>query len=154
MEAYKTWRVNEHEIRDISLCHDLHALSKFFGYAMKQRWTRDNPIRNVEIPSDADAIRMHILTPAEEKHHFSWAAKHKDLHDLGRMILNQGMRPDEVTCLRKDDVDLDRGQARIRNGKSAAARRILDLTTESRQLLARRMLGNSPWIFPSLRNPG
>jgi len=25
-------------------------------------------------------------------------------------MLNQGMRPEEVTCLRKDDVDLERGQ--------------------------------------------
>ena len=67
VEAYKVWRVNEHEIRDITLRHDLHALSKFFGYAVKQRWTRENPILNVEIPSDADAVRMHILTPEEEQ---------------------------------------------------------------------------------------
>src|ERR1039457_6872666 len=29
------------------LRHDLHALSTFFQYAMKQRWARENPIRNV-----------------------------------------------------------------------------------------------------------
>ena len=110
VEAYKVWRVNEHEIRDITLRHDLHALSKFFGYAVKQRWTRENPILNVEIPSDADAVRMHILTPEEEQQYFSRAAKHRDLCDLGRLMLNQGMRPEEVTCLRKDDVDLERGQ--------------------------------------------
>src|ERR1019366_2078798 len=39
-------------------------------------------------------------------------------------------------------------------GKSPAARRTLDLTSESRRILAARMLGNSPWIFPSARNPG
>ena len=55
LEAYKTWRVNTHQIRDITLRHDLHALSRFFCYAIKQRWTRENPIRKVEIPSDADA---------------------------------------------------------------------------------------------------
>lgn len=69
-------------------------------------------------------------------------------------MLNQGMRPEEVTCLRKDDVDLERGQRQIRKGKSTAARRTLDLTSESRQILARRMAGNSPWMFPSPRNPG
>ncbi|HWX92772.1 MAG TPA: hypothetical protein VNY29_09080 [Terriglobales bacterium] len=77
VEAYKVWGVNEHEIRDITLRHDLHALSKFFGYAVKQRWTRENPILNVEIPSDADAVRMHILTPEEEQQYFSRAAKHR-----------------------------------------------------------------------------
>ena len=38
-------------------------------------------------------------------------------------------------------------------GKSPAARRTLDLTSESRVILARRMAGNSKWIFPSSRNP-
>src|ERR1700732_2410224 len=154
IEAYKVWLVNEHGVRDITLRHDLHALSKFFGYAVKQRWTRENPMLNVEIPSDADAIRMHILTPDEEKHYFSRAAKHVDLHDLGRLMLNQGMRPDEVTSLHRNDIDLVRGQLHIRQGKSSAARRTLDLTSESRQILARRMSGNSLWIFPSPRNPG
>lgn len=154
IEAYKTWRVKEHEVRDITLRHDLHALSKFFGYAVKQRWARDNPVRNVEMPSDADAVRMHILTAAEEEEYFARAAKHKDLHDLGRLILLQGTRPDEVICLRRDDVDLDRGQVHIRKGKSAAARRTLDLTSESRRILAKRVSDKSPWIFPSPRNPG
>jgi integrase len=39
-------------------------------------------------------------------------------------------------------------------GKSPAARRTLDLTSESRRILAARRPGNSPWIFPSDRNPG
>ena len=154
VESYKAWRINEHEIRDITLRHDLHALSKFFGYAIKQRWTRDNPVRRVDIPSDADAVRIHVITVEEEKHYFLRATKHKDLYDLGRLILNQGMRPDEVAGIRKEDVDLERGQLHIRNGKSPAARRTLDLIAESRKILARRMLGSSPWVFASHRNPG
>ncbi|MGO9516711.1 MAG: tyrosine-type recombinase/integrase [Candidatus Korobacteraceae bacterium] len=154
VESYKTWRVKEHKVRDITVRHDLHALSTFFHYAIKQRWTRDNPIRGVSMPSDADAVRMHILTTKEEKTYFIRAAKYQDLYDAGRLLLNQGMRPDELTGLLKTDVDLERGQIRIQRGKSAAARRILDLTAESRSILARRMTGNSPWIFPSKRKPG
>lgn len=154
IEEYKAWRVNVHGVRDVTLRHDLHALSKFFGYAVKQRWAIDNPVRNVTIPSDADAIRIHVLTCEEEREYFLRAAKHRDLNDLGRLIMNQGMRPDEVTYLRKADVDLDRGQLQITSGKSPAARRTLDLTSESREILARRMEGDSMWIFPSPRNPG
>jgi integrase len=154
LEEYKAWRVNDHGIRDITLRHDLHALSKFFGYAVKQRWAIDNPIRNVTIPSDADAIRIHVLNFEEEREYFLRAAKHRDLNDLGRLILNQGMRPEEVTSLRKSDVNLHHGQLRIIGGKSPAARRTLDLTSESRVILARRMAGDSKWIFPSSRNPG
>jgi len=111
-------------------------------------------VRGVAVPSDADAVRIHVITVEEEKQYFLRAIKHKDLYDLGRLILNQGMRPDEVTRIRKEDVDLERGQLHIRDGKSPAARRTLDLTGESRQILARRMHGSSIWVFASPRNPG
>jgi integrase len=154
IDSFKAWRASEHEVRDITIRHDLHALSTFFGYAIRQHWTRENPIRNVEIPSDADAVRMHILTPTEEKVYFMRAAKWPDLYDAGRLIWNQGMRPEEVTVLTKADIDLERGQIHVRWGKSPAARRTLDMTTETRSILARRMQGNSPWVFPSKRKPG
>jgi integrase len=56
--------------------------------------------------------------------------------------------------LPKCDVNLERGQLHVRWGKSPAARRTLDLTSESRRILAARMPGESQWIFPSDRNPG
>src|SRR5271169_2639669 len=154
VESYKSWRVKEHEVRDVTVRHDLHALSTFFGYAIKQHWALQNPLRNVEIPSDSDAVRIHVISPAEEKLYFVRAQKHPDLHDLGRLMLLQGMRPEEVTSLPKCDVNLERGQLQIRWGKSPAARRTLDLTSESKRILAARMPGDSPWIFPSDRNPG
>lgn len=154
IEAYKTFRLNEHGVRDVTVRHDLHALSTFFRYAIKQRWTRDNPIRGVEIPSDAEAVRIHVLSAEDEKQYFALAAKHADLYDLGRLMINQGMRPEEVLALSKFDVNLERSQVQIRSGKSAAARRTLDLTPESREILARRIVGKSTWIFPAPRKPG
>ena len=155
IEKYKTFRINEHLVRDITLRHDLHALSTFFQYAIKQNWARENPIENVAIPSDADAIRIHVLTSEEEKKYFAAAAKHRDLSDLGRLMLNQGMRPEEVLERAKTDVDLEHAKLSIRSGKTAAARRTLDLTPESRAILARRVNeGDSSWLFPSPRKPG
>jgi site-specific recombinase XerD len=111
--------VNDHGIRDITLRHDLHALSKFFGYAVKQRWAVDNPVRNVTIPSDADAIRIHLLTTEEEREYFVRAAKHRDLNDLGRLMLNQGMRPEEATSLRPQ-FDSPSAALRSSNGRAQA----------------------------------
>ena len=142
IEAYMSWRVKAHEVRDVTLRHDLHALSKFFAYAVKQHWALENPIQNVEIPSDEDAVRIHVLTAIEEQQYFARAAKHRDLHDLGRLMLNQGMRPDEVTSLAKVDVDLADRKVQIRKGKSRAARRKLDLTVESCRILAERLAGD------------
>ena len=154
IERYKTWRLGTHNVREVTLRHDLHALSKFFKYAIMQRWARENPVRNVAIPSDADAQRIHVVSTKEERVYFRFAERYPNLHDVARLILNQGMRPEEALSLTKADVDLDRGQLYIRRGKSKAARRTLDLTGESRQILGHRMDGASQWIFPSPRRIG
>ena len=46
-------------------------LSLFYQYAVKKHWARENIIRKVEIPSDADAVRMNVLTPEQEKLYFA-----------------------------------------------------------------------------------
>jgi integrase len=154
IEAYKVYRIADHEVRGITLRHDLHALSTFFEYAIKQRWARENPIRNVSIPSDEDANRIYVISLKEEKHYFNLAAKNQDLSDLGRLMLNQGMRPEEVLAMPRTDVDLAAGQLHISKGKTKAARRTLDLTRESRSILARRLQTDSKWLFPSPKKPG
>lgn len=149
LEAYKVLRINTHEVCDVTVRHDLHALSKLFQYAMKQNWTRENPTRNVKIPSDDDAVRIHVITPEEEKEYFARAAGNQNLSDLARLMRNQGMRPDDMLSMPKEDVDLQRGQMHIKFGKSKASRRTLDLTAGSIRILARRCQNPSKWIFPS-----
>lgn len=154
IEAYKVWRFSEHQVRDITVRHDLHALSTFFKYSIKQHWALANPILTTKIPSDADAVRIHVISPQEEREYFSRAAKNQNLYDLAQLMRNQGMRPEEVLSLRKQDVDLERRQLRIRSGKSKAAQRTLDLTSESLAIMARRWLHPSAWVFPSDRISG
>jgi integrase len=154
VEAYKFWRCTKHEVVDVTVRHDLHALSTFFQYAMKQHWTRENPIRKVQIPSDADAVRIHVISLEEEREYFKRAARNKNLCDLARLMRNQGMRPDEVLALRKADIDLELGQLKIASGKTKAARRTLDLTAESLSILTRRCQSQSVWVFPSDRKSG
>lgn len=154
IESYKTWRSTVHEVRDVTIRHDLHALSVFFKYAIMQRWTRENPMKKVKIPSDRDAVRIHVITVEEEREYFKRAAKNKNLYDLALLIRNQGMRPEEVLSLRTDDVDLERGRVHIRRGKTKSARRTLNLTAESRSILAARCTSGSKWVFPSDRKSG
>lgn len=154
LEKYKIWRATEHEVRDVTIRHDLHALSKFFQHTIRHHWTLVNPVGEIEIPSDADAQRLHVLSNQEEEIYFSRAASFPDLHDVGRLMINQGMRPEEVTTLAKKDIDLVAGRINISRGKSRAARRSLDMTRESQHILASRMAGSSPWLFPSSRKKG
>jgi integrase len=161
IECYKAWRLTERKVgedtilpvRDVTLRHDLHALSKFFGYAIRMHWTNTNPVQEVAIPSDRDAVRIHVLTTKEETEYFNRAAKFPDLYDVARLIISQGLRPDEVTCLAKTDYDSDRGQVHIRRGKTKSARRALKLTTESNLILGRRTAKVGDWLFPAGRTP-
>jgi integrase len=146
---FKAWRRKEHHVREITIRHDLHALSKAFGYFIDHNWARENPVRGVEIPSDKDAVRIHVLTRDEEKLYFDAARRFLPLYDLGKLMLNQGCRPEEILELQRTDVDLERSQLRIRQGKSNAARRLLRLAAESREICARRvMAATSQWLFP------
>jgi integrase len=151
---YKSWRRTEHKVREVTIRHDLHALSKAFGYWIDHNWARENPVRGVEIPSDKDAVRMHVLTEGEEAIYFEAARRRfPGLYDLGRLMVNQGCRPEEILALRAEDVDIERPSLMIREGKSRAARRTLKLSVESVEICARRLAAGSRWLFPG-KQPG
>jgi integrase len=175
IEDYKGHRRGVDGVREVTLRHDLHALSLFFQYAKKHNWVKDNAVREVEIPSDADAVRIHVLIEREEKLYFATAEKKmaelaaerkprpggrqgyngfEDLGDAGRLMLLQGCRPEELLALEAAHVDLERGTLSIVRGKSPAARRTLRLRGESRDILARRISAGGRWIFPSPRKRG
>ncbi len=135
---FKAWRRKEHGVREITIRHDLHALSKSFGYFIDHNWARENAVRGVEIPSDKDAVRIHVLSATEEALYFEAAKRFPALYDLGRLMLNQGCRPEEILELQVADIDLERSRLTIRAGKSRAARRQLRLSIESREICAPR----------------
>ena len=156
IEDYKTWRMKEHKVRDITLRHDLHALSVFFQYAVRKRWARRNPTMNVEKPSARDAVRQHVVTGEELAKYL--AAASPNLRDLATLLVHTGLRPGEALALRLDDVDLDARRLRVREGKTRAAKRTIPLHPEALRLLAWRIATSnerqSPWVFPSQRLPG
>ena len=67
------------------------------------------------------------------------------------LILNTGMRPEEVYRLRREDVHLMEGYLHIPFGKTRAARRDIPLNRDTRVLLAARLekLGTGTFVFPS-----
>ena len=152
IERYKVHRLSVHRVRDVTAKHDLDNLSVFFRWAVKQNYARQNPVRDVDRPSDAKAVRERILTFAEEKRYFDHACG--NLAKVARLILLQGLRPEEAMRIRKEDVDLEKGTLRIAFGKTPAARRTLKLTQEAHLLLGAQMASHGPWIFPSSKRPG
>lgn len=165
IERYKTFRIQEHGVRDVTLRHDLHALSLFFRYAMKMGWAQHNPLygplKEVTIPSDRAAVRIHVITPEEQAVYFERAVGVKDkaglrnLYDVATVMLNQGCRPEEIMAARKENFRESERALFIPGGKTPAARRLLELTEDSFQILRSRMqTAAGPWLFPSDRRPG
>jgi integrase len=168
IEDFKSLRRAVHKVREVTVRHDLHALSLLFQYGRKHNWCKANVVDEVEIPSDSEAMRMHVLSVAEEAAYFATidimrterTAKKRpvhgldDLRDLGILMLNQGCRPEELREMEQGAVDLASGFLTIRRGKSKAARRTLRLTAASRSILAKRLQSPGPWVFPSHRVPG
>jgi len=132
---------------------------------MKHNWGQRNPVREVEIPSDRDATRCNVLSPADEMRYFgaidalvaekiaSQRTKElralQDIRDLLVLMLNQGCRPEELRELPQYQVNLERGLLTIQRGKSSAARQVLPITDASRDVLARRLQTPGIWVFPS-----
>ena len=157
IERYKHWRIAECGVRDSTLRNDLLNLSVFFRkWALKFGWVETNPVAAVTKPSDAEAIRIYVLTDEEERIYFEKCAelKKQNLHDAARLILLQGCRPEEILSLPQGAVDLEGEQLRIAGGKSRAARRTLDLVGETVMIVSRRLGSPGKWLFPSPRYPG
>lgn len=147
IEDYKAFRHTKDGVKDVTIRHDLHALSGFFQYAKKHNWVRSNVVREVDIPSDKDAVRIHVLTPAEEFKYFEAARSIPKLYDLGRLMIQHGCRPDELLSMEQSAVDLEVGTFRIVQGKSDAARRVLKMTAEGKSIFARRLAETGRWVF-------
>jgi len=107
VERYKDWRLTSEgdveAVKSVTLRHDLDNLSKFFNWAKTMGYATRNPVDGVERPSIEDAVRMYILSDAEEFLYFELAlARSIELQDVTTLIINQGMRPEEVIENRKD----------------------------------------------------
>jgi site-specific recombinase XerD len=150
LENFKTWR-RENDIKEVTIRHDLLALSQLFQLGQRHGWCPTNPVRDLKLPSDEASRNETVLSDEEEKKYFKAAARHQNLFDVGRLMILQGLRPEEVMSLPKNSVDLEEQTVRVRRGKSRAAKRRLALTAESLLILGRRMAGSSCWLFPSRR---
>ncbi len=136
-------------VAEVTLRHDLHALSPLFQYGIDHNWCVRNPVEKVKVPSDKDAVRIHVLTQAEETAYFAAARAIPHLYDLGRLMILQGARPSEVMQAHAEHVDLKKGTWLIPDSKSTAGRRTLKLVPEAQAIMEARIAGaaRSGWIF-------
>ena len=75
------------------------------------------------------------------------------LRAVATVIVETGMRPEEVFTIRKENVHIDQQYLFVPNGKTRFARRNTPLTDTALSVLKRRMRKAKHWLFPNRRDP-
>lgn len=96
--------------------------------------------------------KMRVVSFEEEVAYL--AAASQPLHDVARVILDTGMRPEEAFRIEVANVDLERKTIFNPFGKTRAARRTLTMTDEVFRILKARVAdAEGRYVFPSPENP-
>lgn len=129
----------------------LSTLRLLFNYAIEKcEYQLSNPVRKVEFFKEAG--KMRVVSLAEEVAYIASASQ--PLKDIARVILDTGMRPEEV--FRIEIVNVDLLQRTVFNpfGKTAAAQRKLTMTEDVFSIMKERISEpKSRYVFPSPDNP-
>nr|MDQ3818777.1 site-specific integrase [Acidobacteriota bacterium] len=134
-------------IRPATVNRELACLKILFNYFIKADvLTKTNPVSRVKY-FDEDNEQMRVLTLDEEKRYLLAASQ--PLCDIATLMLETGMRPEEVCRIRRDNVHLERGYVFNPYGKTKAAKRKIPLTGRAQEVLRRRLAKvKGEYLFP------
>lgn len=157
VEQYKAHRAScvspktGRQFRPASVNRDLDALRGICNLAIKHKIINQNPVKGVRFLRE-DNEQTRVLSHEEEAVYLEAATLR--LREVATLILNTGLRPEEVYRLRREDVHLLEGYLHVPFGKTRAAKRDIPLSNEARKLLADRLekLGTEVYVFPSKRD--
>lgn len=103
--------------------------------------------------------RERVVTPAEEAKYL--AAAPKPLASIATVLLDSGMRPEECFRLRWENLrwlDARHGAMLVTHGKTAAARRVIPMTSRVRAMLESRWTESQKpdegWVWPAPTRSG
>ena len=137
-------------------------LSSALKLAQEQKLIASNPAEGCALPR-LEHREMKTL-PVEQLQSFLREAKDSGVFELYYLELATGLRRGELLGLKWEDIDLERGDLRVRrqiariNGevveaplKTKNAYRTLPLAADTIDVLEaqRKKAGDSPWVFPS-----
>ncbi len=150
IERFKVERLKE--CTPAAVNRDLSNLRFMLGFAIRQGYLAESPFRGVKLLKE-DSGCMRIVSPDEERLYFSQA--HPALRDVAQLMLNSGMRPNEVFRLHRDNVNLEEQFVFIPEGKTKFARRTIPLAEQAGVVLGRRVSqAKNGWLFPNRLGTG
>ena len=105
-----------------------------------------NPVKGVKFFAENNE-QCRVLTTDEEKRYLLAATQ--PLQDIATLMLETGMRPEEVYRIRRENVHLEQGYLFNPYGKTKAARRKVPLSEPALATFARRIeKAKGDYLFP------
>jgi integrase len=128
----------------------LTTLKLLYHQAERAGYTVRNPVAGVAMfPEPLDSMR--VISFEEQAAYLTETSQ--PLHDIAKIILDTGMRPEEVFRLRTENLDFKQKAIFNPYGKTKAARRIIPMTDDVLSLFTQKVKESTklgtPYIFPS-----
>jgi len=149
VEKFKLARAGE--ISPAGTNRDLAALRFMLNFAIRQESIFRNPVSGVKfLPEGPGSMR--IVSHQEQERYL--AVANPLLRDVAVLILETGMRPEEVYTIRVENVHVAKGYLFVTNGKTYFARRNIPLTEKALEVLESKLPKvKGPYLFSQGRDP-
>jgi len=136
-------------IKPATVNRELACLRALMNHFIRQDVLVKNPVSRVKFLKENNE-QTRVVTADEERRYV--LACRQPLRDFAVIMLETGMRPDEIYRLERRNVHLDKGYLFNPGGKTKAARRKLPLSQRAIEVLRRRLLRvEGEFVFPSTR---
>jgi len=154
VEEYKTHRARQKSqrtkkaIMPATIICELGTLKAMFFHVCKAHKHIENPVCEVQFPQ-AGNEQDRILSYQEQRVYL--AAAGKTLRDVATLMIETGMRPEEICRIRRGylELDADDPYVQIGFGKTKAARRRVPLNPTATAILRARLeSGEGEFLFP------
>jgi len=144
VERFKATR--SAEVSAATVNRDLAALRLILNLAMRKEYAAKNPVKDVQFLDEGPG-QMRIVSHQEQRKYM--AAASPLLRDVATLIVETGMRPEEVFTIRKENVHLQPPYLFVPSGKTHFARRSVQLTDASINILRQRLAkAEGSFLFP------
>jgi integrase len=134
-----------------SINRELQVLRRMFHLA--QEWSRVEKVLPKVRMLPGERRRDRVVTPEEEQRYL--AAAPPLLREVGTVLIDTAVRPEECFRMRWSDVDLVNGHVQVQHGKTQAACRKIPLTPRVIAILSmRKGTASTEWVFPAPTQSG
>lgn len=121
------------------------ALNMIFDFALKNDFVSSNKVKFIEIGKKNKIIERKIFTTEEIQ--TLWENKDKPHVYIILILLYTGMRIGEITNLKNNDIDLEKGFIHIRESKTEAGIRDIPINSKIISLIAKNMKANQMYFL-------